>query len=478
MQPDTAGWRSARLITADGIRGPQEQESRATSALLSVMMAVPEFGRSILAYAKAPRGRISTFTEVPLQVAGNGRSAKAQKLRPDGAILVERGRTRWACLVEVKTGPNMQTEEQVGAYLDLAREHGFDAVLTISNELAAEPGVSPLKLPKAKLRNVALVHLSWWRVLTEAVVQHEHRGVEDPDQAWILGELIAFLREPRSGAGHFDDLGPDWVRVRDNARHGTLGRGAECDSVVAGWEDFARYVCLDLSQSLGENVEPVYPRRMDVPARRAEAARRLVEAGCLDATIRIPRAAGDLDVHVDLRARQVTTSVRVAATDEQRPATRIRRMVRQLKEAPDDLRLEVHFRGGRETTKCLLREAREDEACLLHPSDPKREPREFTIAMTNEMRVKKGADSDSFVGATRRQINDFYAQVVQGLVAPAPRPPRMRTPEPGPDADEAAETGGDQDPGGEGPVGGVASEAVERQAAGDSSARGSVPPAG
>lgn len=449
MAPDTDGWRTARLITADGIRGEHEAESRATSALLSVMTAVPEFGRSILGYVGAPRGRIHAFTEVPLEVAGNGGTrARTRTLRPDGAVLVERGRTRWGCLVEVKTGRNTQGEEQVCNYLDLAREHGFDAVLTISNEFAADPGVSPLAIPKGRIRNTALAHLSWWRVLTEAVVQHEHHGVDDPDQAWILGELIAFLRDPRAGTGHFDDLGQDWVTVRDAARQGTLRAGPESADVVARWEDFTRYVCLDLSQSLGENVEPVYPRRLDVPARRADAEKALIGAGCLTSSIRIPKAVGDLGVHVDLRARQVTTSVRMRASDETRPTTRIRRLIRQLKGAPDDLRVEVHFRGVSETTTCLLSDARGELDHLLHPKDPKREPREFTIALTREMKVKKGADSDSFVGATRRQIVDFYGEVVQTLVAPAPRAPKMprSAPEGEPDADPPAAASGDNSP--------------------------------
>jgi hypothetical protein len=55
------GWHPARLIPTAGIRGQEEQERRATSSLLAVMGAVPEFGRAILADLGAPRGRTSTF---------------------------------------------------------------------------------------------------------------------------------------------------------------------------------------------------------------------------------------------------------------------------------------------------------------------------------------------------------------------------------------------------------------------------------
>ena len=54
-------------------------------------------------------------------------------------------------------------------------------------------------------------------ILTAAVKEKVHRGVEDPEQAWILGELIRYLEHPSSGAMKFDDMGTNWVAVRDGA---------------------------------------------------------------------------------------------------------------------------------------------------------------------------------------------------------------------------------------------------------------------
>jgi hypothetical protein len=141
---------------------------------------------------------------------------------PDGAIIVERGKTRWRTLVEVKTGPNELKAEQVGRYLDMARQHGFDAVLTISNQITGGSDEVPVPLDRRKIKRVDVRHLSWWRIMTEAIVQHRFRGVSDPDQAWILGELIAYLDNEKSGAGGFDDMGDGWVHVRDAVRQGTL----------------------------------------------------------------------------------------------------------------------------------------------------------------------------------------------------------------------------------------------------------------
>jgi hypothetical protein len=136
---------------------------------------------------------------------------------PDGAIVVERGKTTWRCLVEVKTGAAELKDEQVNRYLDMARENRLNAVLTLSNQITGAPAETPVSVDRRKLRSVGLVHLSWWRILTEAIVQHRHRGVSDPDQAWILGELIAYLDDERSGASGFRDMGENWVAVRNGA---------------------------------------------------------------------------------------------------------------------------------------------------------------------------------------------------------------------------------------------------------------------
>src|SRR3954454_4891718 len=208
-------WHEARLIPTSGINGAEEQERRATSALLAVVSAVREFGRALVRPLGAPAGTIETYIEVPF-ILGE------RKLYPDGLVRVSRGARSWTALVEVKTGSNALQVEQLENYLDIAKEQGYDAVLTISNEIPAVAGQHPTKVDKRKLRKVALHHLSWTQVLAEAVMQKEFRGVADPDQAWILGELIRYLEHPRSGAMEFDDMGDAWVPVRESVAAGTL----------------------------------------------------------------------------------------------------------------------------------------------------------------------------------------------------------------------------------------------------------------
>ncbi len=156
----------------------------------------------------------------------------------------------------------MLAAEQLENYLDIAREQGYDAVLTISNEIPAVAGQHPTKVDRRKLRKVALHHLSWTQVLAEAVMQKEFRGVADPDQAWILGELIRYLEHPRSGAMEFDDMGESWVGLRDAVKAGTLR--ADRQGHRGGrvrFDALLRYAGLSLGRQLGSEVTPVLSRK-------------------------------------------------------------------------------------------------------------------------------------------------------------------------------------------------------------------------
>jgi hypothetical protein len=259
------------------------------------MSAVKEFGRAITAPLGAPAGRVETFIEVPF-------TWEDKRLYPDGLIRVSRGSRTWVCLVEVKTGLNQLEVAQLESYLEVAREQGFDALLTISNEIPAIAGTHPTSVDKRKLRKVPIYHLSWTHVLTEAVMQKVHRGVADPDQAWILGELIRYLEHPRSGALEFEDMGASWVPLREAVAAGTLRATDQAAAEVASrWDQLIRYACLRLGRQLGIEVQPTLSRReLADPTLRAHAlVESLVNLGVLDGGLRIPNAVGPVTITAD-----------------------------------------------------------------------------------------------------------------------------------------------------------------------------------
>ncbi len=419
-------WHTARLIPTSGIGGAEEQERRATSALLAVMPAVREFGRSVLAPLGAPAGTIETFIEVPFYVG-------ERRVYPDGLIRVSRGQRRWTALVEVKTGSNQLEAEQLECYLDVAREQGFDAVITVSNQIPAVAGSHPTIVDKRKLKKVALHHFSWTQLLTEAVMQKVHRGVADPDQAWILGEL-RYLEHPRSGAMEFEDMGSSWTGVRDAVVAGTLRSNDKGAAEVAShWDQLMRYACLRLGRQLGVEVQPVLSRKeLAEPAIRADALLAgLTSRGALDGSLRIPNAVGPITITADLRAGRISAAVDIDAPREGKPQTRVNWLVRQLKMAPELLRVDcfaLHGRGA--STSELLKAVRENSALLV--DDPKREIRTFRLILSGPMGTKRGQGRGSFVTSVLDLLDGFYGEVIQGIKPWAGAPPKLRstTPEP------------------------------------------------
>lgn len=413
-------WQRARLIPIAGIRGQEEQEARATSAFLAVLSVVPTFAQSILVPFGAPRGKVETFAEVRFK------DAAGKVHRPDGAIVATRGPKAWRALVEVKTGTAPILEEQVNRYLDLARDNGFDCVITISNDIVSSATEVPYSYDRRKTRRVSLYHMSWWRILTKAVLEHRHRGVSDPEQAWILGELIAYLDHEKSGASGFQDMGSSWVAVRDGARQGTL-RASDpgVREVAAHWEQLLEYLALGLSQELGREVVPVRPRKQSHADRVEEHIRRLANAGELAATVRVPDAVAPIDLVANLRARQVTTSVSLGAPGDGRQVTRVNWLLRQLRGADPRLRVASSFASTRETSSVLFGEAVEQPDRLLSAADRRREIRGFEVALTRGMGLKAGRGTGSFIGDTRAQLFAFYGDVVQDLVGWQRKAPRL-----------------------------------------------------
>jgi hypothetical protein len=418
-------WPVARLIPISSASGVEAQERRAASALLAVLGAVPEFAHTLLKPLGAPKGKVRTFIEVPFKLHG-------RSIRPDGIITVSRGSNTWGAIVETKVGPSGLEVEQMDAYLDLAKELGFEAVLSISNHYVTSSTEYPIDVDRRKLKKVSLHHWSWVDVLTEAVVQKEHRGVSDPDQAYILNELIRYMSDARSGVLTFEGMGSGWTKVRDGAREGTLRKGdPEVAAVAARWDDLIRYVGLDLTKMLGRDVKHVLPKEERTPTARQGALRdSLASSGVLYAEISVPDTSGLLVIRADLRAKQVALSTSLHAPKEGRSKGRVSWLLRQLQNAPDTLTIEARLGRGQSLAAALAKVRETPE--VLHP-DPPKEIRVFVLTHTRNMGVKKDASKGSFVDSVLSATQEFYTQILQNLRPWKPAPPKARKA----DSDEA-----------------------------------------
>lgn len=100
-------------------------------------------------------------------------------------------------------------------------------------------------------------------------------------------------------------------------------------------------------------------------------------------------------------------------------------MSRQLKSAPDGVRVEATFVNQRGPgTADVLSRVREDPGCLI--GDPKKEIRSFRLALSAPMGVKRGTGRGTFIDSVLALVDRFYGEVLQDLKVWAAAPPRLR----------------------------------------------------
>ena len=412
-------WPVARLIPISSASGVEAQERRLASALLAVMGAVPEFGYSLLKPLGAPAGKIETFIEVPFKLGD-------RSIRPDGVITVTRAGKTWSAIVEAKVASSQLEAVQMNGYLDLARELEFEAVISITNQFVTSSTDYPIEIDKRKLRRVSLKHWSWIDLLTQAIVEKEHRGIKDPDQAYILGELIRYLTDPRSGAVAFDGMGSGWTAVRDGAREQMLRKAdAAVISTVARWDDLVRYLGLSLTTELGREVKQTLPSAERSPAARRQAlTESLIASGRLYANLQVPNVAGPLTITADLRTRQIVASTLIDAPREGTSRGRVSWLLRQLTGAPDRVKIEARLAYRSTPPAAQLAAVREDPS-VIYPEAGK-EIRSFALSLSSNMGAKRDAGRGSFVESVLTTSETFYGEVLQKLRPWKAAPPKLK----------------------------------------------------
>lgn len=417
----------ARLIPVSGIGSEKEAEQRATSALLAVLTVVRDLSTELFAplgASRAQKATVEAWTEV--QFGHNGR-----KIRPHGLLRISFGKATWTALVEVKTGDATLDAEQINAYWDVARGEKFAQVITISNEISPNAGTHPTVGLRVRSNSpVQVTHLSWTAILTTAVRLKQHKGVDDPEQAFLLGELIRHLEHTASGAMAFADMGPHWVVVRDGARaHALSGKDQGVEDVVARWDQLIRYAALKLGSEIGEDVTQVFSKaHRDPKTRQAHLVEELCGPGTLDGALRIPNTAGDLELLADLRAQQLVASVTITAPQDKGAVGRISWLVNQLKEVHPSVALEAYPTNAKTGATATLGQALEDRHTLI--GEDKKEAFKFRVVWRREMGMsrKSGGKNPGFIDTVLELIDTFYGEVVQQIAPWVPPAPKIKRP--------------------------------------------------
>ena len=422
-----------RLFPTSHIKREREAELRATASLLASVSAVSEFGRSFVRAAGGPAGYLRAYTELSFDLEEGQRR---KPIRPDGVLIATRGSKEWAALVEVKVGGNPLEQAQFDDYHRLASQAGFDAIITISNQPALAGDLPPLNIDRRRLRRVSVTHFSWERLLSEARLLCRKSGIADSDQEWMLNEWIRYVADEGSRIIEQPDLGAHWHEVLDASRQGRLdSMKPQLEDVVSHWDGFLRKSALRLRAELGVEVQRRESRsdRKDPASRVTRLTTAALSSGQLSGELRVPDAAGDLQVGIHLQARAARFAIDVDAPAKGRARTRINWLARQLKKLPDaprDLTVRARWDQRGLESWTTLAELLEDQASILRDPNglaiPKSAlPRRFTLERMTELRKGRGRSSARTLEGLYGGLESFYETVVQGLVRYQPPAPKI-----------------------------------------------------
>ncbi|MFT6489507.1 MAG: hypothetical protein ACJAXQ_000277 [Parvibaculaceae bacterium] len=429
QKPDyLASGERARLIPT---LADTRKEGRITSSTLAAFMSVDEFAKSLLDSVGVRLGKTSKvecFTEIVFR----NKDRAASNLRPDGLIVVTTGKKQWSALIEAKIGKAELLADQVESYLDLAKEHKIDAVITISNQFAASATHHPLTLKKTKTRNVDLFHWSWTYLIAEAVMWVKYHGVTDPDQAYILEELVRYLQHDSSGVLSFDRMNSTWKDVCSSVQNRiTLKKNSvEVLDSVGSWHQFVRNLSLLLSLAIGENATIYLKKahRDDANKRLEDDASQLATEQQLTVEYDVPDAASRIKLVADVGTRSVMISMRLKAPDERSTSKgRINWFVGQLKQTTHpDIAIRASWPSRAPDTMASLSAIREHGIDVLLCDNASLKPIAFEVVLMRDLGAKfKGART--FIQESEPLLLEFYEQAGQHLKDWVAPPPKVKT---------------------------------------------------
>ncbi|MEQ9190535.1 MAG: hypothetical protein RLQ25_08525 [Alphaproteobacteria bacterium] len=416
----------ARLIP---VVADTSREQRVTSVLLAGMVAVPDLASKLLSAAGKPlrkTSHVSCWTEPEL-----ANQPTELRSRADGLIVVRTGKKVWSALVEAKIGNTELDPQQVERYAELARANGVDAVITLSNQFVARADHHPVRLRKSLTNRVGLYHWPWMWVLTEALLLDWNKQVEDPDQAFLIDEIIRYLSHDSVGISGFGHMGRQWKTVVNTVRNGgTLSRNSpDVVAAVSSWQQEERDLCLNLTRHLHTPVTLRLTRReRDEPTLRMDAAvRQLVADKTLSATIQVPGAASEIEVTADLQTRTLRCAMQLQAPDDRKGAgARLNWLTRQLTRCHHpEVYIQAQWPGRTPPTMSTLLSIQEGGPSGLLPENSKLVPHHFQILMIRDT-AGRFSGSRTFIEELEKLAIAFYDEVGQHLRAWQPRPPKPK----------------------------------------------------
>ncbi len=310
------------------------KERRTCSIALAALTSVRPFAGRVLGHLGIRVGRrtdITAFVEILLETIPQGLTHSV----PDGLIEVKNSKTIWRALVETKIGNAELEKQQVSDYVDIAKFHKFNAVLTISNDFVADPRHNPSKFTLRRNATVDLLQLSWTMIRTCAEISLAEDDFENQHERLILEEVGNYLADESSGVQTFKMMNKEWAEVvkdiRDSDR--LSAKDNKIRETIASWRQKQRDIALLMKRKATGNAELKLPREhlKNKASRIEHDSVELVRNKMLSLTMKMP-ATSDLVVQANVDQRSIRCFQRfLAPTDRKRHSARVNLLRNQLK---------------------------------------------------------------------------------------------------------------------------------------------------
>jgi hypothetical protein len=267
----------------------------------------------------------------------------------------------------------------------------------------------------------------------------EHKQVDDPEQAFILDELIQYLRHPRSGVSLMTEVGPGWKRISQEVLQGSklLKSSPEVEQAVSSWEQLTRFLALQLTIALASSVSILLTRKQasEPAARIRDHIDELTSGFTLTDRFQIPNAASPLILTADFTRRAMIFSMSVAVPKDKSFATAcVNWLLRQIKSEDPALLVRAKWPGRAPQTMAPAQKLRED-ASLIIPEGMKSLPTSLEVVRVVDL-ASTFTQKRKFIEIAEREIVKFYKDVGESLRNWVPPAPKVKREQPTPSETE------------------------------------------
>ena len=405
------------------------KEGRTTAIVLSCLASIREFGQSLLGSVSVRVGKtteIDAFTEIVF--VGD---KTATKDRPDGLLIATTGKREWRALIETKVGSNLLDDDQVERYRVLAKTHGVDCVITISNQFTSRPENHPLESVRKSRSRIPVYHWSWMFILTTADLLISNDEISDEDQLFLLNELKRFLTHESTGIKGFDRMPPEWTELNKlvSASEGIPAKSEAAQVVLEAWHQETRDLSLILSRQTETLVREKLPRKhLEDPTQRLKTEfANLRDTKRLSATLVIPNAASPVEIYANLMARTISVEMFLRAPEDKKSTkARLNWLLRQLRGVSiPDIHIRLMWPGSSEATLYSLEDLKED-VTISETGKEGMQVLGFHVLLSRRVGAKF-TQQTNFIALLEEIVPEFYREVGQNLVAWRKAAPKIKS---------------------------------------------------